>query len=89
MAASTTGSRNYFLQGGGSRRKGTIQHQFGQAVLDSVIDFCRHDIRTVNEFKSDEFSHISDPDLGRTLSKTMYGARWLCKVGMTMLASGD
>ena len=67
----------------------TFQHQFGQAAIDSIIGFCRNDIPTVAHFENNDFAHISDAQLRTAVAKTMYGARWLYKVGLSLLIDGD
>lgn len=67
----------------------TIQHQFGQAAIDAVTEFCRADIKDVAALEADEFSHIRDVQLRRALARTFYGARWLYKVGLSLLIDGD
>lgn len=67
----------------------TIQHQFGQAAIDSIAAFCTADIKTVANYAAEEFSHVSNAQLRTALAKTMYGARWLYKLVLGLLVDGD
>lgn len=67
----------------------TFQHQFGQATIDSIISFCRADIKDVNDLYNEEFSHITDAGLRSAMAKTMFGGRWLYKLGLGLLVDGD
>ena len=66
-----------------------IQNQFGQAVIDMVTNFGRSEIKTRQEFESDEFLHVNDPSLRTALAGTLYGARWMYKIGLGLLVDGD
>jgi hypothetical protein len=64
----------------------TIQEQFGQEIIDAVSRFAQRDIDDVNTLAANEFSHVSDPDLKQALAETLYGTRWLYKLGLALLA---
>jgi hypothetical protein len=66
----------------------TIQEQFGQAVIDSMKVFFRNDIRTPAQLGADEFSHIGDQVLKKTLCETLYGSRYMYKLGLAALTDG-
>ncbi len=66
-----------------------IQEQFGQAIIDAMAAFAKKDIKTVAELEADEFSHVSAPAMRAALAETLYGARWLYKIGLAMLASNQ
>ncbi|MCM2129779.1 hypothetical protein [Larsenimonas rhizosphaerae] len=63
-----------------------IQEQFGQVLIDAMAEFAKKDIKTTSELESDEFSHVQDQDIKKSLSETLYGARWLYKLGLALLA---
>lgn len=67
----------------------TIQEKFGQAAIDSFINFCRADIRSTVQLERNEFAHVADVNLRRHLAQTMYGARWIYKLGLSVLAQDD
>jgi hypothetical protein len=67
----------------------TFQHQFGQAAIDSIVAFSRADIKNTDELYDDEFSHVTNNALRRALAKTMFGTRWLYKLGLGLLVDGD
>ena len=67
----------------------TIQEQFGQAAINAFVEFCRADIRSVADLEANEFNHVTDPALRRYVAQTFYGARWLYKLGLGVLVTGD
>jgi hypothetical protein len=66
-----------------------IQAQFGEAVIQELADFARQDVVSTANFEQNEFSFVSDANLRRALATTMYGARWLYKLGLALLVTGD
>lgn len=64
-----------------------IQEQFGQVFIDAMAQFAKKDIKSTEDFEKDEFSHIQNYDLRKALSETLYGARWLYKLGLALLAT--
>lgn len=66
-----------------------IQEQFGQEIIDAMARFAKKDIKTVTDLEADEFSHVADVDLRKALSETLYGARWLYKLGLALLANNQ
>ena len=64
-----------------------IQEQFGQVFIDAMAQFAKKDIKSTTAFANDEFSHVQNPDLRTALSETLYGARWLYKLGLALLAT--
>jgi len=64
-----------------------IQAQFGQAVIDSIADFAKKEISNPATIAANEFSHVTHPDMKKALSETLYGARWLYKVGLALLTT--
>lgn len=69
--------------------KNSIQEQFGQAVIEQLTSFARADIKTVAALEAAEFSHVTDAPLRHALAQTMYGARWVYKLGLALLTEGD
>jgi hypothetical protein len=64
-----------------------IQAMFGQAVIDAVSNFAKNEIQTPEAIAATDFSHVSNQDLQKALSETLYGARWLYKIGLALLTS--
>lgn len=64
-----------------------IQEQFGQVFIDAMAEFAKKDIKTTQELQNDEFSHVQNPDIKLALAETLYGARWLYKLGLALLAT--
>jgi len=66
-----------------------IQEQFGQAIIDAMASFAKKDIKDVAALEADEFSHVSDPAMRTALAETLYGTRWLYKLGLALLANNQ
>jgi len=66
-----------------------IQEQFGQALMDSIISFAQQDIPTPRELEQTKFAHVDDVDVRKALADTMYGARWLYKLGLALLVQNE
>lgn len=64
-----------------------IQEQFGQEIIDAMARFAKRDIKEPAALAADEFSHVQDGALRTALSETLYGARWLYKLGLALLAN--
>lgn len=64
-----------------------IQEQFGQEIIDAMARFAKRDIKDVPTLMADEFSHIENADLQKALAETLYGTRWLYKLGLALLAN--
>lgn len=76
-----------YRRGGGAMAR--IQEQFGQRVIDSLAEFARQDIASVADLEANDFAFVHDADLRAAIARTMYGARWLYKLGLALLVSGD
>jgi hypothetical protein len=59
-----------------------IQEKFGQDVMNLVSSFAKADLRDSATLAADEFSHVGDPYLKQALAETLYGSRWLYKLGL-------
>ena len=55
--------------------------------IDAMASFAKKDIKTTDELESDEFSHVQNQDIRQALAETLYGARWLYKLGLALLAT--
>lgn len=64
-----------------------IQAQFGQAVIDSISEFAKKEIGDPATIAANEFSHVSHAEMKKALSETLYGARWLYKIGLALLTT--
>lgn len=71
------------------KAKTNIQEEFGRAVVDSIVGFARQDIPQVADFEAESFSHVKNQAVRGALARTMYGARWLYKLGLALVVSGD
>lgn len=66
-----------------------IQEQFGSTVIQTIIDFAKSDLKSVHQLENDEFSHIDEDDLRKSLALTYYGARWIYKLGLALLIKDE
>ena len=66
----------------------SIQENFGQAVMDAITAFARTDAGTPASYEANEFVWVSDAQLRTALAETLYGARWVYKLGLAILAGG-
>lgn len=66
-----------------------IQERFGQDVMNLVSTFAKADLRDTAALVADEFSHVSDPALKQALAETLYGARWLYKLGLGLWVQNE
>lgn len=66
-----------------------VQQEFGQAVIDKIHRFAEADIPTVQQIYSQIFPHVDDHDTRQALADTMYGARWLYKLGFAVLVQDE
>jgi hypothetical protein len=62
-----------------------IQEQFGEKLLETFRQFARSDLGSPAEYEANQFGHVADGELRTTLAETMYGARWLYKLGLALL----
>jgi hypothetical protein len=64
-----------------------IQEQFGQEIIDAMARFAKRDIKEPAALMADEFSHVHDAALKQALAETLYGTRWLYKLGLALHAN--
>lgn len=62
-----------------------VQEHFGEVIITAIREFAKNDLRTVDQLKADEFSHVGDASLKDNLAETFYGARWIYKLGLALL----
>jgi hypothetical protein len=61
-----------------------IQEKFGQDIMDLVANFAKADLSDPQTLVANEFSHVEDAALRLALAETLYGARWLYKLGLSL-----
>jgi len=66
-----------------------IQEQFGETIIGAVREFAAADVETVPELEANLFDHIDDPDYRRVLAETLYGGRWIYKLGLALLVRDE
>jgi len=64
-----------------------IQEQFGQEIIDAMARFAKRDIKEPAALMADEFAHVQDAAMKQALAETLYGTRWLYKLGLALLAN--
>ena len=62
-----------------------IQEQFGEVMLEAMREFARKDLGDPAGYELTYFNHVGDGALRTTLAETMYGARWIYKLGLALL----
>lgn len=66
-----------------------IQEQFGETIIGAVRKFAAADIETIDQLEDRLLSHISDRNHRRVLAETLYGARWIYKLGLALLVRDE
>jgi hypothetical protein len=66
-----------------------IQELFGETLIEAFRQFARQDLTSVAELEANTFAFIDDVEARRTLAETLYGARWIYKLGLALLVTGD
>ncbi len=58
-------------------------------MLAAVHGFCEADLESLHELEVQHFSHVDEPKLRRVLAETLYGARWIYKLGLALLVRDE
>jgi hypothetical protein len=66
-----------------------IQEQFGERVIQAFAEFARTDLPTPADLEANEFSHVSDASMRRSLAQVFYGTRWIYKLGLALLTKNE
>jgi hypothetical protein len=77
------------MEPGGVELSKAIQEQFGQTIIDAFAKFSRADLDDVPTLEATFFDHVSTPVLQRRLAETLYGARWIYKLGLALLVQNE
>ena len=56
--------------------------------MNSIHKFADSDVETINVLKQ-WFCHVTDPNLVNMLAKTLFGARWIYKVGLALMVKEE
>jgi hypothetical protein len=64
-----------------------IELHLGAVVLDAIHEFALYHVQSPAELETTTFSFIKDPKLRSRLSETLFGARWLYKLGLVTVAA--
>jgi hypothetical protein len=67
----------------------TVRLVIGQSVMDAVTEFALLDEPSVEHLEADTFRRVKDPRLRNALARTLFGARWLYKLGLVTYATSD
>ena len=62
-----------------------VQEHFGEAIIEAVRNFALSDLDDVQRLEATTFSHVGDAQLRQVLAETLYGARWVYKLGLALL----
>lgn len=66
-----------------------IQEQFGETIIAAVRQFARADLQDVPALEFAYFTHVSDLAQRKVLAETLYGARWIYKLGLALLVKDE
>lgn len=69
--------------------KRPIQEQFGDTIIEAIRQFARADMEPVAVLEVKLFGHIGDLFRRRVLAETLYGARWIYKLGLALLVRDE
>lgn len=67
-----------------ANEKLNIQEQFGQEVMDLIRDFALREVTPRAAMPLQDFPHIANANLKEVLSDTVFGTRWLYKLGLAL-----
>jgi hypothetical protein len=62
-----------------------VQEVLGEAIIAAVRNFARLDLDDVQTLERNLLSHVGDIQLRQILAETLYGARWIYKLGLALL----
>lgn len=62
----------------------SIQEKFGQLIIDGFGEFAKNGIPDTNQLDLTWFDHIQEQSVRDALCDTLYGARWLYKIGLAL-----
>ena len=66
----------------------TIQEELGDRFIAAFRDVASHEIYDVS-YWCNELAHMASGHLKQTVAETIYGARWLYKLGLVFLTRDD
>lgn len=66
-----------------------IQESFGESVIEAFREFAKADLDDADTLEANLFAHIGEPVLRRNLAETLYGARWIYKLGLALLVKDE
>jgi len=66
-----------------------IQEQLGESIIKAIHAFAEADMVTSHEIEATYLFHISDPKFRTSLAETLFGARWIYKLGLVLLVENE
>ena len=67
----------------------SIRVALGDRLMEAVKEFARRDMDSAVELENKYFRFVSDAPLRQEIAQTFYGARWLYKLGLALLAKDE
>ena len=64
-----------------------VQEQFGEKIIKAVGDFARDEMDDIPTLEGKYLFHVGNAGFRRTLAETLYGARWIYKLGLALLVT--
>lgn len=65
-----------------------VQEALGESLIALIRNFALKDIESLDEWRQ-RLAHINDAELRQTIAETLFGARWLYKLGLLLLTKDD
>lgn len=67
----------------------TVQCELGEAVVGAIVEFAIRDIDPADKLSGELFARVCDAQVRRQVAEILFGARWLYKLGLLTLATGE
>jgi hypothetical protein len=67
----------------------SVREALGDKLMEAVQSFARRDMDSVADLENKHFRFVKDASLREQIAKTFYGARWLYKLGLALLARDE
>jgi hypothetical protein len=69
--------------------KKPIQESLGDSIIETIHRFADTDLDDVQSLQKKYLFHVEDAGLRQRLAETLYGARWIYKLGLVLLVRNE
>ena len=66
-----------------------IQESFGESIILAIHGFAESEMDDVKTNEKKYLSHVDDAKFRQTLAETLFGARWIYKLGLALLVKDE